>query len=85
MLTALGAAFFLLGLRFALLRWRELAIAEGRIQAAVRHAEEEVRCGVSGLRLLGDYPAATERLMDDAPMDEGRIVQARSDPPGPSP
>lgn len=60
-LTALGAVFFLLGFRFAMLRWRELAIAERRLRKAVLEAENEVRSGVSGLRRTGDSRAAQAR------------------------
>lgn len=80
---ALGALFFLLGLRFAMLRWRELAIAEKRIQTAVRDAEREVKRGVNDLRqrLDDSHEAAPREPALEA--DETQIVQARSDPPGP--
>jgi len=79
---ALGALLFLLGLRFAMLRWRELAIAEKRIQAAVTDAEREVRRGVNELRQQ-DGSHASGELATALEADETRIVQARSDPPGP--
>lgn len=82
MLTALGAVFFLLGFRFAMLRWRELAIAERRLRKAVLEAENEVRSGVSGLRQTGDFHAAQERLRQ-VETDEPRIVQTTSDHPPP--
>ncbi len=83
MLTALGAAFFLLGLRFMLLRWREFDIGGQRIRHAVDEAEQELRRGVIALRSTDNSREWDEAPKQDA-MDEVRIVQARSDPPGPS-
>jgi hypothetical protein len=85
MLTAMGAVFFLLGLRFMLLRWREFAITGDRMQAAVTNAETEIRRGVSGLRATVDSVATAERQMCASCETDDRIVQAKSDPPGPSP
>lgn len=82
MLTALGAAFFLLGVRFALLRWRELDLAERRIERAVQEAEREIRTGVSVIS-----PAASPVMLAHQieTSTDDRVVQARSDPPGPMP
>ena len=79
-LLALGAVFFLLGARFMLLRWHEFTIAQARINNAVEDAKRELRDGVSGLRLTIASHAEPERRTET---DDSRIVQARSDPPGP--
>ena len=80
--TALGTVFFLLGIRFALLRWRELSVAEQRIQAAVRETEWQLRHGVNELR---STVASHERPAhpSETDLDAYRVVQAKSDRPGP--
>jgi len=80
--TALGAVFFLLGVRFALLRWRELSVAEQRIQTAVHETERQLRHGVSELR---STVASREQLAHPSEMDPDAhlVVQATSDRPGP--
>lgn len=80
MMLALGTLFFLLGLRFMLLRWRELGIAETRIRAAVDGAERELRRGVTVVRALDDSRESAAHSTD---LDDPRIVQAKSDPPSP--
>lgn len=82
MMLAIGALFFLLGLRFMLLRWRELGMAETRIKAAVESAERELRRGVTVVQELDDSRELAERSID---LDEFRIAQAKSDPPSPLP
>lgn len=82
MMLALGALFFLLGLRFMLLRWRELGMAETRIKAAVESAERELRRGVTVVQELDDSRELAERSID---LDEFQVVQAKSDPPSPLP
>lgn len=81
MMFALGASFVLFGLRFMLLRWRELDFAESRIRAAVTNAEVEIRRGISGLQLPVD---SHELIAHQTETDDVRIVPARSDPPRPS-
>lgn len=82
MMFAVGALFFLLGLRFMLLRWRELGMAETRIKAAVESAERELRRGVTVARALVDSRELAEHSLD---LDELQVVQAKSDPPSPLP
>jgi len=74
---ALGAAFCLFGLRFMLLRWRELDFAQRRINRAVHDAERELQRGVSVHRSLIDSAEVVARSNET----DDRIVQARSDPP----
>jgi hypothetical protein len=90
MLTALTALSFAAGLRFALLRWRELDIAEKRIQAAVDDAVRELRTGVArvndearGARPRDDLADAEQQATAEPP-HSSRVVQAKSDPPRPS-
>jgi len=77
MMFALGAAFCLFGLRFMLLRWRELDFAQRRINRAVHDAERELQRGVSVHRSLIDSAEVVARSNET----DDRIVQARSDPP----
>ena len=78
MMFALGAAFCLFGLRFMLLRWRELDFARHRIDQAVHNAERELQRGVSVHRSLVDSAEVAARSNET---DDSRVVQARSDPP----
>lgn len=78
---ALGAVFFLLGLRFMLLRWREMDIGERRIRQAIHETERALRDGVNVMRSTDDFRAGVAQHE----ADESRVVQARSDPPGPLP
>ena len=80
--TALGTVFFLLGIRFALLRWRELSVAERRIQTAVRETERQLRHGVSELRSTVASRAEPAH-QSETELDAYRVVQATSDRPGP--
>lgn len=84
MLTALGVLFFLLGFRFMALRYRELSIAERRIRRAAHAAELEFQRGVNVLKQTDDSPESTVR-QTDCETCEAQVVQAKSDPPGPSP
>lgn len=80
MLFALGAVFFALGFRFFMLRWREHDFAEKRLHAAIEQAERELTRGVNAVR----SPVVNHELARQArEQDEHRVVQARSDPPGP--
>ena len=81
-MLALGALFFLLGLRFKLLQWREYSVTQTRLQAAVDDAKRELRRGVTVVQALDDSRELAERSID---LDEFRIVQAKSDPPAPLP
>lgn len=80
-LTALGAIFFLLGFRFAVLRWRELAIAERRIRCAVRETQSALSHGVNALRPPNENHVEQSALQDAT--DEDPIVRATSAPPPP--
>ena len=80
MMFALGAAFCLFGLRFMLLRWRELDFAQRRISRAVYDAERELQRSVSAHRSRVD---SVEAAAHSSETDDSRIVQARSDPPNP--
>ena len=80
MMLALGALFFLLGLRFMMLRWRELGMAETRIRAAVEDAKHELRRGVTVVQALDDSRESAAHSTD---LDDPQIVQAKSDPPSP--
>lgn len=82
MMIALGALFFLLGLRFKLLQWREYSAAQTRLQAAVEDAKRELRRGVTVVQALDDSHELAERSLD---LDEFQVVQAKSDPPSPLP
>lgn len=80
MMFALGAAFCLFGLRFMLLRWRELDFARHRIDQAVRNAERELQRGINVHRARVDSAEVAARSNET---DDSRIVQARSAPPTP--
>ena len=80
MMLALGALFFLLGLRFKLLQWREYSVTQTRLQAAVEDAKHELRRGVTVVQALDDSRESAAHSTD---LDDPQIVQAKSDPPSP--